>query len=100
MGRLIGVIGCRGIDCSERVGINETAGGNLTMKCQICKFSTYAPPGSRSARLIRSGMTAIEDDATVTGMAGPLDSGRSSPAGEPQPLPTKRKNSVFDMGEL
>lgn len=101
MARLIGTLACRGLDCGEKVAVNETAGASLSMKCGFCGFSTYAPPGTKSARRIKATMKA-DDDITPD----------APPAGEPTPVPTTKPPakkeqakpvktaSVFALGNL
>lgn len=95
MARLLGTAPCTGPGCTEKVAVNETAGGSLSCKCQICKWSPFAPPGSRAARELRKVMTPIEDGDDDT--APPT---KTPPAATPPKPPTKVASSVFDLGQL
>lgn len=97
MSRLLGTAPCTGHNCSEKVAVNETAGGSLSCKCQICKWSTFAPPGSRAARNLRAIMTAMDDPDEP---APPIH--LPTPQKPPATLakPAKVASSVFDLGQL
>ena len=98
MARLIGTMQCRGLDCSEKVAINETAGASLSCKCGICGFSTYAPPGTKSARRILAQMTP-DDDAAAAPRADPPPAAPTKVKAAPAPV-LKSPVSVFSLGDL
>ena len=91
MSRLLGTAPCTGPNCKETVAVNETGGGFLSCKCQICKWSAFAPPGTRSARNLRTIMTAIDD---------PEDLNPTDPKPQDPTPPKKAVNSAFNLGDL
>ena len=96
MSRLLGTAPCTGHNCSEKVAVNETAGGSLSCKCQICKWSTFAPPGSRAARNLRAIMTAMDDPDEPAPPPAPAAATKQAT----QAKPAKVASSVFDLGQL
>lgn len=98
MARLIGTLACRGLDCGEKVAVNETAGASLSMKCGFCGFSTYAPPGTKSARRIKATMKADDDITPDAPPAGDDDPAPAPAKVQPKPAKTAKTNSVFHLG--
>ena len=100
MGRVIGTLPCRGIDCGEKVAVSETGGGSLSLKCSFCGFSPYAPPGSKAARQIRKHMVSVEEpDPAPAPAPAPVPK-----APKPQPVKSPPKtpepSTAFDLGQL
>lgn len=106
MARTIGATGCRGIGCSEKVAIGETAGGSLSMKCHFCGFSAYAQPGTRAARQLRAAMTPMDDEPSSSSSpaADPVPAGSGQMQAWPKPEAIKAKAKApaqpFDLSQL
>ena len=93
MARTIGTIQCHGLDCGEKVAVTETAGASLACKCAFCGFSSYAPPGTKSARRIRMAMQTFDD-------GGPVHEPAPAPkAATPPPKTPKPVSNVFDLAQ-
>ena len=94
----IGYVACGCTGCTNtEAAVSETAAGTLSVVCHRCEFSSYAKPGTKAARLIRSAMV-IEDEAPAPSPAQ-IKTKASAPAPAPT-APVKRVNSAFSLGNL
>lgn len=85
--------------------MSRTTTGTLSVTCHRCEYSGFAKVGTKSHRLTLAAMTPDEDaDEGQAPAAKPAKTAKAPKAAAeptpPAPPEPKKRNSVFDLGDL
>lgn len=94
----IGHVPCACPGCANpEASVSRTATGTLSVSCHRCEYSGFAKMGTKAHRLTLAAMTPDEDADEGTATAAKPPKASAPPAAAPEP---KKRNSVFDLGDL